>query len=231
MKTLGMIGGMSWESTSEYYRLINQKVQKEFGGFHSCKSIIYSVDFDEIELLLRNENWEKLDVCISGIAQKLEKAGADLIILCTNTIHNCSKAITESISIPFLHIAEATGMEIAKQKLKKVGLLGTKPTMEKDFYKEVLYKNFDIQTVIPDEQDRKNVHEIIFNELVRGKFKNESKTYLKSQIHELKNKGAEGIILGCTELPLLLSDKDADIPLFNTTELHAEKAVEWILKS
>lgn len=231
MKTIGMIGGMSWESTAEYYRLVNQKIQKESGGFHSCKSIIYSVDFDEIELLLRNEDWKELDVIISGIALKLEKAGADLIILCTNTIHICSKAITENISVPFLHIAEATGMEIAKYKIKKVGLLGTRPTMEKDFYKEILHKKFDVQTVIPEEQDRKKIHEIIFNELVQGIFKDDSKAYLKSQIHELSKKGAEGIILGCTELPLLISDKDAEIPLFNTTKLHAEKAVEWILKN
>jgi aspartate racemase len=230
MKTLGMIGGMSWESTTEYYKIINQLTQKKLGSLHSCKCLLYSVEFAEIGLLLQNENWKEIGDIMSDISQKLEQAGADLIILCTNTIHNCSKAITENISVPFLHIAEATGLEIASQKIKKVGLLGTRPTMEKDFYKEKLNKKFDIQTVIPQPKDRKKIHEIIFNELVQGVFRDESKEYIKSIINELNSAGAEGIILGCTELPLLISDKDIDIPVFNTTELHARKAVEWVLK-
>lgn len=229
MKTIGMIGGMSWESSSEYYRLVNRKIQHELGGYHSCQCIIYSVELAEIELLLREENWKELDRQMSVIAQKLEQAGADIIILCTNTIHNCSKAITDSISIPFLHIAEATGMEIIKRQISKVGLLGTKPTMEKDFYKKVLKDKFDISVVTPEKDTGEKIHRIIFDELVQGKFLKESRELIKFAINDLTAQGAEGIILGCTELPLIISESDVVIPLFNTTKLHAEKAVEWVL--
>jgi len=230
MKTIGLIGGMSWESSIEYYKLINKKVKEMIGGFHSCKSLMYSVDFAEIEKLQHEDKWEELDQIMADSAKKLEYAGADIIVLCTNTMHLCSKAIKENISIPFLHIAEATGEEIVSRKIKKVGLLGTKFTMEKDFYKEVLREKFSIEVIIPNDQEREQVHKIIYGELVQGKIKEESREIYKTIISNLQKKGAKGVILGCTEIPLLISDSDVNIPTFNTTKLHAEKAVEWLLK-
>jgi len=230
MKTIGLIGGMSWESSIEYYKLINEKVKEMIGGFHSCKNLMYSVDFAEIEKLQHEDKWEELDQIMADSAKKLEYAGADIIVLCTNTMHLCSKAIKENISIPFLHIAEATGEEIVNRKIKKVGLLGTKFTMEKDFYKEVLREKFSIEVTIPNEQEREQMHKIIYGELVQGKIKEESREIYKTIISNLQKKGAKGVILGCTEIPLLISDSDVNIPTFNTTKLHAEKAVEWLLK-
>ncbi len=230
MKIIGLIGGMSWESSIVYYELINKKVNETLGGFHSCKSIMYTVDFDKIVKLQHENKWEELDVIMADCAKQLEKAGADIIVLCTNTMHLCSKAIVESISIPFLHIAEATGLEITKQNIKKIALLGTKFTMEKDFYKEVLSEKFGIEVIIPDADEREKVHQIIYGELVHGNIKDESREVFKTIIGNLEKGGAEGIILGCTEIPLLISDSDVNIPTFDTTKIHAEKAVEWILK-
>ncbi len=231
MKTIGLIGGMSWESSVEYYKLINSKVNELLGGFHSCKSLMYSVDFAEIEKLQHEDKWEELDVIMADAAKRLEDAGADIIILCTNTMHLSSDAIKEKTSIPFLHIAEATGEEIVNRKIKKVGLLGTKFTMEKDFYKDVLYEKFGIEVIIPNENERNQVHKIIYEELVHGKILVESREEYKVIIHNLEKAGAEGVILGCTEIPLLISDADVNIPTFDTTKLHAEKAVEWLLKN
>jgi aspartate racemase len=174
--------------------------------------------------------WQELDVIMADAAKTLEDAGADLIILCTNTMHLCSKAILEKISIPFLHIAEATGQEIIARKLKKVGLLGTRFTMEKDFYKEVLRNKFNIEIVLPNEQERVRVHDIIYQELVHGQIKEESREEYKIIIRRMEEAGAEGVILGCTEIPLLISGSDVKIPIFDTTKIHAEKAVEWLLK-
>jgi len=225
MKTIGLIGGMSWESSVEYYKLINEKVNKLLGGFHSCKSIMYSVDFAEIEKLQHQDKWEELNFIMADSAKKLEDAGADIIILCTNTMHLCSKAITDNISIPFLHIAEATGEEIVNRNVKKAGLLGTKFTMEKDLYRKILNKKFGIEIIIPDDEERNTVHRIIYEELVQGQIKDESREIYKEIIGNMQKNGAEGVILGCTEIPLLISDSDVDIPVFNTTKLHAEKAV------
>jgi len=229
MKTIGLIGGMSWESSAVYYDLINKKVKEELGGFHSCKSILLTVDFAEIERLQHEGDWEALDKLMADSAKKLELAGAEIIVLCTNTMHLCSKAIIENISIPFLHIAEATALEIVKKGKKKVALLGTKFTMEKDFYKGFLFNNFGIEVIIPSEKEREQVHNIIYNELVHGKFKDESRDVYKKIIHNLEQRGAEGVILGCTEIPLLISQSDVNITTFNTTTIHAEKAVEWAL--
>jgi len=225
MKTIGLIGGMSWESSVEYYKLINEKVNKLLGGFHSCKSIMYSVDFAEIEKLQHQDKWEELNFIMADSAKKLEDAGADIIILCTNTMHLCSKAITDNISIPFLHIAEATGEEIVNRNVKKAGLLGTKFTMEKDLYRKILNKKFGIEIIIPDDEERNTVHRIIYEELVQGQIKDESREIYKEIIGNMQKNGAEGVILGCTEIPLLISDSDVDIPVFNTTILHAEIAV------
>lgn len=229
MKTIGLIGGMSWESSAVYYDLINKKVRELLGGFHSCKSIMVTVDFAEIEKLQHQGEWKVLDKMMVASARQLERAGAEIVVLCTNTMHLCSPAILENISIPFLHIAEATGMEIVKKNLKKVALLGTKFTMEKDFYKVYLFEKFGVEVIIPTEQDRNEVHRIIYTELVHGKFTDASQEIYKTIIHNLEQRGAEGVILGCTEIPLLISDTDVNIPTFDTTTIHAEKAVEWAL--
>lgn len=230
MKTIGLIGGMSWESSVEYYRLINEKVRKECGGNHSCDSLMYSVDFDAIVKLQHEGNWERLDEMMADAAIRLEIGGAELIVLCTNTMHLCTPAILDKITVPFLHIAEATAMEIKQKGIKKVALLGTKFTMEKDFYKGYLKENHNIDVVIPDDKDREEVHRIIYTELIKGEIKEDSRTIYKDIISKLENEGAEGVILGCTEIPLLIRNTDVRIPTFDTTTIHAEKAVEWALK-
>ena len=230
MKTIGLIGGMSWESSAVYYDLINKKVRELLGGFHSCKSIMLTVDFDKIQELQHKGDWDTLDKMMVESAQQLEKGGADIIVLCTNTMHLCSPAMIANISIPFLHIAEATGIEILNQNLKKIALLGTKFTMEKDFYKGYLADKYNIETIIPTDQEREQIHNIIYQELVHGNFKDESRQIYKDIIKNLEHRGAEGVILGCTEIPLLISKSDVDIPTFDTTTIHAEKAVEWALQ-
>jgi len=229
MKTIGLIGGMSWESSLVYYKLINTKVKELLGGFHSCKNIMISVDFAEIEKLQHENNWIALDKLMSDAAKQLELAGADIIILCTNTMHLCSNAILKNISIPFLHIAEATAQEIVKNKLTKVALLGTKFTMEKDFYKQILINDFGIEVLIPNTAERQLIHDIIYNELVKGEIISESREIYKNIIYSLEKRGAQGVILGCTEIPLLISNEDVNITIFNTTKIHAEKAIEWAL--
>jgi len=229
VKTIGLIGGMSWESSKVYYELINKKVNDCLGGFHSCDCIMHSVDFAVIEKLQHEDSWEELNKIMADSAQRLERAGAEFIVLCTNTMHLCSEAIVKSISIPFLHIAEATGLEIVKRDMKKVALLGTRFTMEKDFYKEVLKTKYGIEVIVPDEREREVIHNIIYKELVHGQIKDESRKNFQIIINRLASEGAEGAILGCTEIPLLISDKDVKIPTFDTTTIHAEKAVEWVI--
>lgn len=229
MKTIGLIGGMSWESSAVYYKLINTKVRELLGGFHSAKSIMVTVDFAKIQELQYKENWQELDKLMVQSAKQLENAAADFVVLCTNTMHLCSPAIIKNSSIPFLHIAEATGLKIADTGMKKVALLGTKFTMEKDFYKTYLLDRFGIEVIIPNEFERKQINETIYNELVHGRIKKESREIFKQIIRNLEQKGAEGVILGCTEIPLLISKSDVNIPVFDTTTIHAEKAVEWAL--
>ena len=231
MKTIGLIGGMSWESSIVYYELINKKVRELLGGHHSCQSLMYTVDFDHIVKLQHADKWSELDFIMSDAAKRLEDGGADIVVLCTNTMHLCSEAIKRSISIPFLHIAETTGMEIMSKSISKVGLLGTRFTMEKDFYKKVLADMFGIEVMIPSEEDMEIIHQIIYKELVHGQIKNESRVAYKNIIKNLENQGAEGVILGCTEIPLLISESDVDIPTFDTTTIHAEKAVEWAINN
>ncbi len=231
MKTIGLIGGMSWESTKVYYELINQKVNASLGGFHSAKILMYSVDFAEVEKLQHEENWPELCRLMVEAAQRLEKAGAGIILLCTNTMHLCSQKIRRNISLPFLHIADATGNKISEKKIKKVGLIGTGFTMEKDFYKTVLKEKFKIEVIIPFKTERTRIHQIIYNELVHGIILEESREKTKNIMANLQNRGAEGVILGCTEIPLLISEKNISLPLFDTTKIHAEQAVEWALNS
>jgi aspartate racemase len=231
MKTIGLIGGMSWESSAVYYNIINRKVREILGGFHCAKSVMVTVEFDEIQTLQHTKDWKALEKIMIKSAKQLEAAGADFVILCTNTMHLCSPAIIENISIPFLHIAEATGMKIAEMELKKVALLGTKFTMEKDFYKTYIIEHFGIEVIIPAENEREIIHNTIYNELVQGVIKDESRLKFQQIIGNLEKRGAEGVILGCTEIPLLISKSDVGIPVFDTTAIHAEKAVEWALQS
>ena len=228
MKTIGLIGGMSWESTVEYYRLINEEVKCRRGGFHSARCLLYSVDFAEIEYYMRTDRWEKISPMLIGAAKTLEKAGADFILLCTNTMHRFFEPIQESISIDVIHIADATADEILKANIKKVGLLGTKPTMEQDFYKERLEKK-GIDVIVPDAKNRDVVHQVIFDELCLGRVELNSKSAYIRIIEGLFSIGAAGIILGCTEITLLLKKEDLKIPLFDTTCIHAIKAVERAL--
>ncbi len=229
MKTIGLIGGMSWESSSVYYELINKQVRDLLGGYHSAKCVLLSVDFAEIEKLQHKNDWDGLNKLMVKSAKQLENSGADLIVLCTNTMHLCSDEIVKNIDIPFLHIARATGEKIKEKKLKKVALLGTKFTMERDFYKKIL-SEYGIEILIPDENDREIVHQIIYNELVHGIINSDSKQEYKRVIKDLEKRGAEGVILGCTEIPLLIKSSDVDIPIFDTTKIHAERAVNMALK-
>jgi len=231
MKTIGLIGGMSWESSVVYYNIINKKVREILGGFHCAKSIMVTVEFAEIQRLQHAEDWKALDEIMVKAAKQLEAAGADFVVLGTNTMHLCSPAIIENISIPFLHIAEATGMKIAEMGLKKVALLGTRFTMEKDFYKTYIFNKFGIEVIIPTEIEREQIHNTIYRELVQGLIKDESRKTFQQIIANLEKRGAEGVILGCTEIPSLIKQTDVKIPVFDTTAIHAEKAVEWALQS
>jgi aspartate racemase len=228
LKTIGLIGGMSWESSAEYYRLINERVKEKCGGLHSAKCILFSVDFEEIEKYQREENWEKATQLLIEAAQSLEKAGADFIIICTNTMHKLADQIREAIRVPLLHIADTTADKILERGIKTIGLLGTKYTMEQEFYKVRLERR-GIKVLIPNKTDRKIVHDIIYNELCLGKVLPESKESYKRIIEDLKNQGTQGIILGCTEITLLVKPEDSDVPLFDTTLIHAIKAVELAL--
>ncbi len=230
MRKIGLIGGMSWESSQVYYEIINEKVRDVLGGFHSSKCVMESVDFAEIEKLQHTDDWNALNIIMAESAKNLERAKAEIIVLCTNTMHLCSEEITKSVNIPFLHIVVATGNKIKEKNIKKVLLLGTKFTMEKDFFKDIIYNDFGIEVIIPNEDDREIVHKVIYEELVHGKIKPVSKKKYQKIINDSIKNGAEGVILGCTEIPLLIKSNDVDIPTFDTTRIHAESAVEFALK-
>lgn len=223
MKTIGLIGGMSWESTVTYYQLINEAVKKELGGFHSAKLLLYSVDFAEIEECQAKGDWDKSAQILAEAAKKLEKAGADYLVICTNTMHKVAPQIQSQIDIPILHIAEATAEELKKHGIKKVALLGTKYTMTQDFYKEKLVEA-GIEVLIPDEKGIENVNDVIYGELCLGTISDKSRAEFLRIIEELAEKGAEGVILGCTEIGLLVGQKDTKLPVFDTTQIHAAKA-------
>jgi aspartate racemase len=229
MKTIGLIGGMSWESTVEYYRVINQMVKATLGGLHSAKCVLYSVDFDEIESYQKTDDWEKAAGALIDAAASLEKAGADFIVLCTNTMHKVADKIQARVGIPLLHIADATAEEILIKNIKKIGLLGTRYTMEQDFYKSRLGEK-GIRVIIPEEKDRAVIHRVIYEELCLGKILEESRDQFRRMMDELVTRGAEGIILGCTEIGLLVKKEDSKVPLFDTAYLHAVKAVEYALR-
>lgn len=226
MKTIGLIGGMSWESSKLYYEFLNTKAKALLGGSHSAKCIMVSVDFAEIEKLTFKGDWNAIGVLMKDAAQQLERAGAEVILLCTNTIHLVSHYIAENVQIPFLHIATPTGEAIQKRGLKKVALLGTKFTMEEEFYTKTLSDEFGLEILIPEPSNRQLVHDIIYDELVKGQFTQASKQKVVAVIKALEDRGAEGVILGCTELPILITRQDVDLPTFDTGKLHAHAAVE-----
>ena len=223
LKTIGLIGGMSWESTVTYYKIINETVKEKLGGLHSAKCILYSVDFQEIEECQANGNWEKSGEILGEAANNLEKAGADFIVICTNTMHKVVNQIKEKISIPILHIAEMTAEKILEKGLKNIALLGTKYTMEQDFYKSKLIEK-GINVIIPDKNDIEIINEVIYDELCLGTINSNSKKKFLEIVDKLRSKGAEGIILGCTEIGLLIKNADTDVPLFDTAIIHAEQA-------
>jgi aspartate racemase len=230
LKTIGLLGGMSWWSTIEYYRIINDEVGKKLGGLHSAKIIMLSVDFDTIDKMQNEGRWDDAtDMLVDG-AKKLEAGGADCIVICTNTMHKIADDVQKNISIPVLSIVDATAEKIQEKGLKRVVLLGTKFTMTEDFYKGRLSDKFGIDVLIPDEEGVETVNDIIYKELCMGNINQSSKEKLIDIIDGLADRGAEGVILGCTELPLLVKQEDVKIPVFDTTQIHAEYAVDYALK-
>ncbi|MED0771256.1 aspartate/glutamate racemase family protein [Bacillus siamensis] len=228
MKTIGLIGGMSWESSAEYYRIINEEIKKKLGGLHSAKCVLYSVDFKEIEHYQSEGAWDKAGAALGEAARSLEKAGADFIVICTNTMHKVIGYIQKMITIPILHIADATADQITRQGIRSVGLLGTKYTMEQDFYKSRI-ESHNINVIVPADEEREVINHIIYQELCLGEIKQSSKTMYKKIINHLVDRGAEGIILGCTEIGLLVKAEDSEVPLFDTAFIHAQTAVNTSL--
>jgi aspartate racemase len=231
MKTIGLIGGMSWESSIEYYRIINQTVRQRLGGLHSAQSLMYSVDFAEIEALQSSALWAEAGERMAEAAQALERAGADFVVLCTNTMHKLTPQIEAALSIPFLHIADATAQHIRAAGLTCVGLLGTRFTMEEDFYKGRLQERHGLEVLTPPAEERALVHRVIYEELVLGQINAASRAEYAGVCRGLAVRGAQGIILGCTEIGLLVSQSDSRLPLFDTTRIHALAAVQFALQA
>lgn len=229
MKTIGLIGGMSWESTVTYYRLLNEGVKRECGGLRSAKIILYSVDFAEIEEMQALGRWQEAGTLLANAAILLEQAGADCLMICTNTMHKVAEQVASSVQVPLLHIADATAERIVQDGLKTIGLLGTSFTMEEQFYRSRLEDVYGLQVMIPGAEERKIVHEVIFNELCLGHIVEESRTRYTHIAKNLARRGAEAIILGCTEISLLLRAQDTDLKLYDTTAIHAERGVEEIV--
>jgi aspartate racemase len=229
VKTIGLIGGMSWESSIEYYRIINEATKLQLGGLHSAKSVMYSVNFAEIEALQHQNRWQEAGVLVVTAAQRLEQAGADFVVLCTNTMHKLADEIEANIQIPLLHIADATAAKIQSCGIQRIGLLGTRFTMEQDFYRGRMVNRYGLEVLIPNQQEREVIHRVIYEELCLGVIKSESKRRYIEIMNRLIESGAEGIILGCTEIELLVHAEDAAVPLFPTTRIHAEAAVETAL--
>ena len=229
MKTLGLIGGMSWESTLPYYRIINETVRERLGGLHSARLLLYSVDFHDIERLQQAGAWDEAGRMLADAARSLEAAGAEGLALCTNTMHKVAAAIEAAVTIPLLHIADPTAAAVKAAGLQTVGLLGTRFTMEQDFYRGRLMERHGLRVLIPDPADREIVHRVIYDELCQGDLRAESRTQYRRIMQRLVEKGAEGMILGCTEIALLVGPEDAPVPVFDTTRLHARYAATWAL--
>ncbi|CAH0529725.1 aspartate/glutamate racemase family protein [Vibrio hippocampi] len=229
MKTVGLLGGMSWESTANYYKAINEGVNKAMGGLHSAKIVMHSVDFAEIAELQHEDKWQETADILSQAAQGLEKAGADSLLICTNTMHKVADEIAEKVSIPLLHIADATAEVLQQQGVTKVGLLGTRFTMEHDFYKQRLIDKFGIDVVVPNGVQRQLVHDIIYNELVKGNVLPSSRQDYLEVICDLCENGAQAVILGCTEIAMLINQQHTAVPLYDTTQIHSDAAVKFAL--
>ncbi|NGZ84234.1 aspartate/glutamate racemase family protein [Duganella aceris] len=229
MKTIGLIGGMSWESTVPYYRQVNETVKRHLGGLHSAKVVLYSVDFHEVERLQHAGDWDAAGALLADAARSLQAAGADFLVLCTNTMHKVAPAIEAAVTIPLFHIADPTADEIKRAGFGKIGLLGTRFTMEQAFYKDRLRERHGLEVVVPDQADRDIVHRIIYEELCLGSIVDASRDEYRRIIAGLVAQGAQAIILGCTEISLLVAQQDAAVPLFDTTAIHAGKAAEWAL--
>jgi aspartate racemase len=229
MKTIGLIGGMTWHSTVDYYRLINEDVQRRLGGSFSARIVLYSVEFDEFEKLQGKGDWDRLTALMTDAARRVERGGADILLICANTMHKTAEAVSAAVRIPLIHIVDAAAAEITRFGLKTVGLLGTRYTMEQDFYRRRLEEKHGLRVLIPDLPERNRVHEIIYTELGRGLIKDSSRAEYVAIIETLRKRGAEGVILGCTEIPLLIKSGDASVPVFDTTMLHARAAVDWAL--
>lgn len=229
MKTIGLIGGMSWESSLEYYRLVNEGIKARLGGLHSAQCVLLSVDFAEIETLQREARWAQAGAVMADAARALERAGAQGVVLCTNTMHKLAPELEVAVSIPFLHIADATAQRIKAAGIGRIGLLGTRFTMEEDFYKGRLVERHGLQVLIPPADEREVVHRVIYDELVLGQIKPASRQAYAGIMRGLVARGAQGIILGCTEIGLLVRAEDSPVPLFDTTRIHAEAAVDWAL--
>jgi aspartate racemase len=231
MKTIGLIGGMSWESSLEYYRIVNEVVKSRLGGLHSAQCIMYSVDFAEIEILQRQGKWDEATNLMIDAARHVEKGGADFFLICTNTMHLMADEVQDSVTIPLIHIADVTALAVKERGIKTIGLLGTKFTMEEDFYRGRLIQNHGLEVLIPEEEgERDNIHDIIFDELCLGTIEQSSREQFITVMEKLAARGAEGIILGCTEIGLLTGDEDSRVPLFDTTKIHAEAAALYALE-
>jgi len=229
MKTIGLLGGMSWESSAVYYRILNQEIARRLGGLHSARCVMLSVDFAAIEELQEADAWDEAGRLLAADARRIEAAGAELLLLCTNTMHRVADAIEAAISIPFLHLADAAGARIREADLTTVGLLGTRFTMEQDFYRRRLEERYGLRVLIPEARDRGLIHRVIYQELVRGVFDEGSREEFRRILATLAAQGAEGVVLGCTEIPLLVHAEDSPVPLFDTTRIHAEAAVSAAL--
>lgn len=230
MKTIGLLGGMSWESTALYYKSINEGIKHELGGLHSAKISLYSVNFEEIEKLQHQGKWDETAVILANAAKSVEAAGADFLLICTNTMHKVAPEIQANISIPILHLADATALRLQAAGIKKVGLLGTRFTMEQDFYKNRLVEQFGIDVIVPNDKDRTVIHDVIYQELCLGQINSDSKTNYLAIVNRLHQQGAEAVIMGCTEITLLINQKDTSVPLYDTTAIHAEEAVKLALQ-
>ena len=231
MKLIGLMGGMSWQSSAEYYRLINELVGQALGGHHSARMLLYSVDFDPIEEAQRAGHWDQMAVMLAEAGCALQRAGADFLLLCTNTMHKVADAVERASGLPLIHIADVTGAAIEGAGLRTVALLGTRFTMEDDFYSGRLQERFGLEVLIPPEQDRADVHRIIYDELCHGQVRPASREVYRQVIARLVDRGAKGVVLGCTEIPLLVRPEDVQVPLFDTTRLHAEAAVARALNA
>lgn len=229
MKTIGLLGGMSWESTELYYRLINEQVKSRLGGLHSARIVMVSVDFHEIEALQNQGSWDEAGEVLSRSAQQVERAGADFLLICTNTMHKVAPQIQSAIGIPLIHLADATAERIVAQGIKTIGLLGTNFTMEQEFYKGRLSDQYGLNVIVPSEADRQTIHRIIYKELCLGEIKESSRNEYLSIMNRMSDNGAEAIIEGCTEITLLVQQQHSDILLFDTTAIHAEAAVTFAL--